>query len=288
LHGEFSDTGNPTMKAVAALITCHNRKAKTIACLERLFQQRLPPTTVLKVCLVDDGSTDGTADAVRERYPAVSVISADGSLFWCRGTRLAWEHAARSDPGYYLWLNDDTMLRQGALLTLLGTAEKTQNAACIVVGSCCDSATGQHTYGGQRLLGRHPAKLALIEPDAAAVKACDTFNGNCVLVTRAAYRMLGTMRAFRHSIGDTDYGLRARRRGIPMMLTPGFAAECAANPMPLNWRTLEEFPWAQRFRALTGPKGLPPGDWWRFLWTHAGMHALIYWPVPYLSALARR
>ena len=147
--------------------------------------------------------------------------------------------------------------------------------------------SGARTYGGQRLLGRHPAKLSLIEPDTVAVKSCDTFNGNCVLVTKAAYRTLGIIRVFRHSTGDTDYGLRARRRGIPILLTPGFVAECAANLLPLSWRN-RELPLAERFRALTGRKGLPPGDWWRFLWTHARLRALIYWPAPYVRVLTGR
>jgi GT2 family glycosyltransferase len=274
------------METIAVLITCHNRKAKTIACLERLFQQALPPAVVLKVYLVDDGSTDGTADLVRERFASVSIISADGSLFWCRGTRLAWERAAQLDPEYYFWLNDDTVLRQGALAALLGTAGMAQTPACIVVGSCCDRSTSAHTYGGQRLVGRHPAKLSLIEPDSVAVKVCDTFNGNCVLVTRGAYQILGTMRVFQHAIGDTDYGLSARRRGIPILLAPGFVAECAADAPALTLRA-SGLPRAQRFWILTGRKGLPPGDWWRFLWAHAGLRALIYWPAPYLRVVVR-
>ena len=190
-------------------------------------------------------------------------------------------------PDYYFWLNDDTLLRQGALETFLGIVQDTQNPACIVVGSCCDGASGARTYGGQRRLGRHPAKLSPIEPDTVAVKACDTFNGNCVLVTSAAYHTIGEMGDFQHSTGDTDYGLRARRYGVPMLLTPGFVAECSENSPQLNWRN-RELSAAQRFRNLTGRKGLPPGDWWRLLWQHAGFRALLYWPVPYLRALAGR
>jgi GT2 family glycosyltransferase len=275
------------MKVLSALITCHNRKEQTIASLERLFQQTLPPGIELTVYLVDDGCTDGTADAVRERYPSVSVIPADGSLFWCRGMRLAWERAAQSDPEYYFWLNDDTMLRRDVLTTFLQTADKAKRSACIVVGSCCDAATGAQTYGGQRLLGKHPGQLSLIVPDAAVVKDCDTFNGNCVLVTRAAYHALGIMRVFKHSTGDTDYGLMARRQAIPILLTPGFVAECATNPQLLSWRN-RQLSRAQRFRNLTGRKGLPPGDWWRFLWQHAGLRALLYWPRPYVRVLVGR
>ena len=208
------------MKVVAALITCHNRKAQTLACLERLLGQELSQDAVLKVHLVDDGSTDGTADAVRQRYPSVSIIPADGSLFWCTGMRLAWEHAAKANPEFYLWLNDDTLLRPGTVGTLIRVAQEAGNPACIVVGSCCDVYSGARTYGGQRQLGKHPAKLSPIEPDAETAKPCDTFNGNCVLVTRTAYRALGIMRDFQHATADTDYGLRARRLGVPVMSRP--------------------------------------------------------------------
>jgi GT2 family glycosyltransferase len=272
---------------IAVLITCHNRKAQTIACLARLFTQTSIPAGVLNVYLVDDGCTDGTAQAVQEGYPSAKILKGDGALFWCNGMRLAWEHAAKTDPDFYLWLNDDTMLRAQAVETLIGAAQEVGNPACIVVGSACDSASGAHTYGGQNLLGWHPARLTLVEPDALVAKTCDTAHGNCVLVTRAAYRVLGTMRSFRHQMGDTDYGLRARQRGIPVLLAPGFVAECSANPPAESWRN-REIPWAQRFRMLAGRKGLPPGDWWRYLWAHARFRALICWPVPYLRVLVGR
>ena len=49
-------------KNIAVLITCYNRKDKTLLCLESLFkQQGLGIDFSLAVFLVDDGSTDGTA-----------------------------------------------------------------------------------------------------------------------------------------------------------------------------------------------------------------------------------
>ena len=47
------------MKTIATLITCHNRKDKTLACLDALFSNHLPDRVLLDVFLVDDGSTDG-------------------------------------------------------------------------------------------------------------------------------------------------------------------------------------------------------------------------------------
>ncbi|WP_333410708.1 hypothetical protein [Microcoleus sp. LAD1_D5] len=44
---------------IAVLLTCFNRKQKTLACLEALFNQTLPADTSLTTYLVDDASTDG-------------------------------------------------------------------------------------------------------------------------------------------------------------------------------------------------------------------------------------
>lgn len=275
------------MRHLAVLITCHNRKAKTIACLRRLFDQSLPPHTLLDVYLVDDGSTDGTADAVRVGYPEVHIIQSDGTLFWCDGMRLAWRHACQADPDAYFWLNDDTVLEPGALISLFATIEPLAPNPCIAVGSCYDPATREHTYGGEDLYTRHPGQLKPVAPGDPEVKSCDTFNGNCVLVNRAAFRLLGPVTSFQHAMADTDYGLRATRLGIPILLAPRYLATCRKNPIADSW-TNTALPRKHRIRLVLGRKGLPPSDWWRFLWQHSGFRALLYWPRPYLRVLCGR
>jgi GT2 family glycosyltransferase len=275
------------MRVIAALLTCHNRKAKTLACLRHLFDQPLPPQTSLKVYLVDDGSTDGTSEEIRATFPSVHVIAGDGSLFWAEGLRLAWRYASKTDPDAYFWLNDDTFLYPGALAKLIETADLVPGQPCIAVGSCQDPVTGRRTYGGERLQTGHPGKLAAVDSAPAEAKRCDTFNGNCVLITKKAFQLLGPIRAFKHSMGDTDYGLRATQLGIPVILTPGYLASCQNNPVAGSWMDLA-LPRTKRFRLLMGRKGLPPSDWWRFLWQHAGIRTLLYWPRPYLRVLAGR
>jgi GT2 family glycosyltransferase len=273
------------MRVIAALITCHNRRAKTMACLRRLFDQALPAETVLSVFLVDDGSTDGTSDEVRATYPAVHVIPGDGALYWSDGMRLAWNQAAKDDPDAYFWLNDDTVLYPGAFASLLAIAEPFSVTSCIVVGSCRDGMTGSHTYGGEILRTLHPGQVVPVRPEEKEARRCDTFNGNCVLVTRAAFRLLGPLRSFKHAIADTDYGLKATRLGIPIFLAPSYLATCDRNPIEGSWRD-KALPRMQRMRLLVGRKGLPPGDWWKFLWAHAGFRALLYWPAAYLRVLS--
>jgi len=59
----------PPMKRIVAMLTCHNRKDLTLACLNKLCSQVLPDDFSLEFVVVDDGSRDGTAEAIREAFP---------------------------------------------------------------------------------------------------------------------------------------------------------------------------------------------------------------------------
>lgn len=108
--------------SLAILMTCYNRRQKTLDCLEALRKQELLPNLVVQVYLVDDGSTDGTGEAVKAAYPGIKVLQGNGNLFWNGGMRLAFSEAMKSDYDYYLWLNDDTLLYPRAIQSLLATS----------------------------------------------------------------------------------------------------------------------------------------------------------------------
>ncbi len=111
----------PTFRRLGALLACHNRRTSTLACLAALFAQKGTDDVDLQVILLDDGSTDGTAEAVRGRFPAVEVLHGDGELFWGGGMRRAFAVGLARSLDAYLWLNDDTLLDPGALASLLET-----------------------------------------------------------------------------------------------------------------------------------------------------------------------
>ena len=58
---------------IAAVMAVHNRKALTLACLDSLRAQQVPDST-LDVFVLDDASTDGTAEAVTRRHPDVRLL----------------------------------------------------------------------------------------------------------------------------------------------------------------------------------------------------------------------
>jgi len=91
-----TDESRMTMD-LAVLMAAHNRRDTTLLCLRSLFEGRLD-NVHLSVTLVDDGSNDGTADAIRLQFPSVAIIHGDGTLFWSRAMALAWP-PTHTEPG---------------------------------------------------------------------------------------------------------------------------------------------------------------------------------------------
>jgi GT2 family glycosyltransferase len=241
---------------VAVLLTVHNRREQTLACLDALLSQQGLDGLDVRVVLVDDGCTDGTAEAVRARFPEVEILRGDGSLLWSGGMREAIGYVL-ARPGridYHLWLNDDTRLEPDALARLLGCHRHLAvrgSAHSIVVGSTVDPETGALTYGGFRRIWPLPF-LRRVRPSAAP-QQCTTMNGNCVLVPASVVQQLGNLDPdLTHLRGDIEYGLRAWRQGVEVWLAPGTIGACAANPVGL-WRDLE-LPLGERLASLSRPK----------------------------------
>ncbi len=217
---------------IAVLITCHNRVETTIGCLRRLIPQL---SSVDKVFLVDDGSSDGTGARVRAEFPAVHVIDADGSLYWAKGMRRAWEAAVNesSEWGAYLWLNDDAMLNDDAIAVM----KAANDGKSLVVGEFHD-VDGKAVYG---------------------LNVNGWVNGNCVLVSKSIYERVGMICSeYRHAWADSDYAYRVERAGFAIV-GAGFVGTTEWHPLrpSLVGKSLSE-----RCRLLFDPKGWNLHDLW--------------------------
>jgi GT2 family glycosyltransferase len=273
------------MNKISVLITCHNRKDKTLYCLKSLYECVLSIDDKLEIYIVDDGSTDGTSEAIQLKYPNVNIIKGNGSLFWCQGMRLAWQHAEKEDPDFYLWLNDDTILLPGAISNLLQTYNdfllKDQKLV-IVAASCQDNKTWERSYGGQIRIGGPPLIFKQLDI-SNTIQYCDTFHGNCVLIPRAVYKKVGILDKFQHGLGDIDYGLRAKSSGCINVIAPGVLALCEKNNTLTYWYKGSSR--LERFKMLNSCKGLPFFDWLKFSIRHCGWKWFLYFPRPYLRIL---
>jgi GT2 family glycosyltransferase len=248
---------------IAVLITCHNRKEKTLACLDSLFECDLPNDFVLDVFLVDDGSTDGTNQEVKQKFPQVNIIQGSGNLFWNKGMHLAWETAARyKDFEYYLWLNDDVKLFAHAILYLLNVP---YSSNAIIVGTMKSGIKEITTYGGQDFNNR------LISPNGTP-QICTTFNGNFVLIPRIVFRKVGNLDPiFPHAIGDFDYALRAKKEKIDAYIASEYSGCCEKNLSLPKW-CLPEVNLKDRIISLYSPLGnAHPYFYFRYEKRHFGI-----------------
>lgn len=235
------------MQTIAILLTVHNRKEKTLGCLDNLHKQLPISNYSIDIYLTDDGCTDGTPKAIQEKYPQVTIIKGDGNLFWNRGMCTAWKKAAETkDYDFYLWLNDDTFLFNNAIQILLREASEKDNKS-IIVASIKSKEKDIPTYGGYN-------KMGLIQPNGN-LQECDTFNGNCVLIPKYVFNKIGYLDwKFRHAIGDLDYGYRAKRAGLPNYISSIYLGTCEKNPQLPAWAR-KEVPLVQRLKNLYSPLG---------------------------------
>ena len=273
---------------IAVLMTSFNRCELTLASLASLFRRRDVEDIQLVVFLVDDGSVDGTGDAVRSQFPKVRVLPGDGTLFWNGGMRMAFNAAMEEGFDGYILLNDDTVLYDDAVQRVVACAraQLATGKPAIVVGSTRSPLTGERTYGG---FVKRTRGLALwfdsVIPHPSEAVACDTMNGNFVLIPAEIASVVGNLEErFRHHFGDIDYGLRATRAGFQVVVAPGYVGECAQNTNAGTWRDAS-VPIAKRWKSLVSPKNIPVKEWLLFTRRHYGWRWLHYAASPYLKAI---
>ena len=269
-------------------MTSFNRREATLSSLERLFSQQGTALPELAVFLVDDNSSDGTAEAVAARFPQVQLIHGNGSLFWNGGMRVAFQAAINLGFDAYIWLNDDSKLSPDALVRLAECAEvaATWGRESIVTGSMRSPVTGARTYGGwkKRSSGLH-LHFDAVDPDPSHPVSCDTMNGNFTFIPNAVVKTIGNLdHRFTHQIGDLDYGLRARQAGFGVLVAPGFYGECNDNSRERTWRD-KKATLGQRWKHLTSPKGAPIQEWLLYTRRHFGWRWPFYAVSPYIKTL---
>ena len=106
-------------------IVTWNTRELTLQALERLLQSS--GDVDLRVLVRDNGSSDGTADAIRERFPQVEVDVGDNVGFAAGVNALL----ARSEAPWFVTLNSDAWPEPGALRRLVAAGEAHPRAAVV-------------------------------------------------------------------------------------------------------------------------------------------------------------
>jgi GT2 family glycosyltransferase len=92
---------------VAVVILSWNGLADTLECLESLWRSDYPE---LSVIVVDNGSSDGSALAIRRHFPTVRLIEVGRNLGFAGGNNVGLAAALESGAHLVFVLNNDTIL----------------------------------------------------------------------------------------------------------------------------------------------------------------------------------
>jgi GT2 family glycosyltransferase len=155
------------------------------------------------------------------------------------------------------------------------------NPNSILIGQCRSSAEERITYGGYLKYDSHPFHFEQIYAVNDLMQV-DTFNGNVVIIPKTVSDMVGRIDGvFAHAYADIDYGLRAKRLGVEMLVIPGFLGICDENPRIELKRLRDEI------RHLVGTKSLPIKSQIRFLRRHGNLTWPIYLLGPFIKIIFR-
>lgn len=201
-----------------------NRKVHTLEWLESVSRLDYPNCDVL---VVDNGSTDGSPDAARKRFPDVSIIENAENLGYAVGFNVGMKHAFNDGADYVLIMNNDAVIDTDALTPLVEAAEKEQTVGFTsgkvfhyfrpdeiqTLGMTVHPllVTGGQIGSGEIDHGQHdePAEREISD---------DVF----LLVRRAVFEQLGGFDEDFEFYGheNVDWCLRARKAGFKIMYVP--------------------------------------------------------------------
>ncbi len=219
---------------IAAIMTCFNRREKTLSCLVHLFEALKNAKIAIKlaVYLTDDGCTDGTAQAVHDQFNDrdIHILQGTGELYWAGGMRFAWCEALKGNFDYYLLLNDDTDMLPDCFNELFATHDyclqkygKEGIYSGITCGKTDPSVT---TYGGAIWINKFLATTRRLDKSDIP-QLCDMTNANILLIPKSVVDAIGIFyEGYRHFGADYDYSIMARKKGFPVLVTSNYCGAC--------------------------------------------------------------
>ena len=228
---------------VALVIPVYNRRETTLRALKSL--SRVQTTGIeTRIFIVDDGSSDGTSEAVESMFPDVELIRGDGSLHYAGGTNLGIRAASEWDPDHYLLMNDDSVFHERFLERLLETAEEFPRSVVGALLLLWDEPHKVFQVGQEWRTFRDgwqiPEHLTAFKvPNEAFEVEC--LVGNCTLVPAKAVLECGVLDAkrFPHGWGDAQYFMRLRKAGWNLLVQPRAYVWCEPNTYPPPLHSLD-------------------------------------------------
>lgn len=205
---------------VTAIVVTFNGKAW----LDRCFGSLLNSTLPVRVIAVDNGSTDGTPDLLRDRYPSVELVATGRNLGFGAANNIGMAMALQAGAEHIFLLNQDAWIRPDTIELLLHAAASGSRFGILspihlngngdaldlafsnyIVPEKCPGLYSDHITGTRRLI--YEAQFV----NAAA----------WLMTRRCLERVGGFSPTFFHYWEDDNYVDRLHYHGLAVGVVPG-------------------------------------------------------------------
>jgi len=246
---------------IVAVVVSWNGREDTFACLESL-------RGVDTVC-VDNGSTDGSPEAVAERFPEVELVRTGVNLGFSGGNNVGLRRALERGAEWVLLLNNDAVAGPGLVAALERAALARPDAGVLACKVLFREQPGTLMFAGGRVslgLGFNGRADGWGRPDDGAwseLRDVERATGAGMAVSRAAIESVGLLdEGFFAYVEDVDWCIRIRRAGFSVVFVPdarvwhaGSASTGGAgSPTSLRYSARNTLALVERHRPL--PRGL--------------------------------
>ena len=260
-------------RSAAVVIPSWNGRRWLDGCLESVFAQTRPPDGVI---VVDNGSTDGSAAHVRERFPDVRVVELGRNTGFAGGANAGLRAAAAE---FVALVNQDVLLKPDWLERACRALDEAPRAASVAT-KMLDLGDPSLLYDTGDILRRDGVceQRGRFERDDGRFDASGEVFGACAgaaLYRREAVLALGGFEErFFIYLEDADLALRLRLAGWTCVYEPAVALHAGEGSGGPPERPVHA--WAERNTLLLVARAYP----WRWLplvaWRQAGWawHAL--------------
>lgn len=242
--------------AIGVVIVNWNGQRDTIACLESLSAASPGPA---RVVVVDNASTDGSVEALTRwarlrPEPRPTVLRAETNRGFAGGNNLGLAHLAEDRTiTHFLLLNNDAAVDPAFFAEVAAALAHAPDAALLGATVYEGTTRDRVWYAG----GRLPRARALtthgaLVPESTVVTPTEFVTGCAMLISREAWEALGPLpECYFMYFEDTEYSLRARAAGLPVVYAPRAVVQhaCGGTVRRLVPRPQNEY-WFSRARGV--------------------------------------
>ena len=191
------------------IIPVHNRKKMTRCTLIYLRKQTYGD---FKTLIIDDGSTDGTAEMIMDQFPEVLLLRGNGNLWWTKAVNLGISHVLplSSYDDYILTLNDDVTFNSNYLSNIKECANNYRNS---LVGSLLIDSNSKNIF--------FPSikNKGLISSNNDSTIKVERLVGRGMLIPVYVFDKIGLFdKNLPHYGSDEDFSIRAKKSGFNLVV----------------------------------------------------------------------